>query len=99
LFDLTGDAGFFCLSNRLPRQSATLRFANRMLRKREENILPQKRRQVHAVIDQRGLVFALQFDEADRPVQFERVFKRLEAADAAATEGHSQRALGKNVSL
>ena len=49
LLSLAGIAGFFGLANHCFWQAATIRFAQRMLRKLKENIFAQKWSQVHGI--------------------------------------------------
>jgi hypothetical protein len=64
-----------------------------MSRKLEENIFPNIRRQVHAVVNHDGAILAVQGQVAGPVFQRQVILERLEAPDALAFQDQMQTAL------
>ena len=61
-----------------------------MPRKLEQNIFPHKRRQVHAIVDHRGLILALQRNMACPRLQVEGILQGLKTAHTQAIQDQAQ---------
>jgi hypothetical protein len=88
-------AGVPSLANGRYWQTATFRVAQRMLRKLEQNIFPKAWRQVDAVANNAGRIFALEGQMGGPFVKGKDESERLEAADTIALQGQLQLALNQ----
>ena len=85
--------GFLRLADICSWQARTFRVTQRVLRKRQENIFPNVRRQVHQIV--RNLDRFLPVErQVQRPVgHLQLVLERLEAAHTLAIQGQAQASL------